>query len=179
MINDAIELVNHRISQQILSLNIQTAAIAVPVIDQQENATVLALIGSQARLVIDARYEWQRTHLADGSRVTDTKTWGSFTDHYHRVQFVLIGASRRSNGFTTAMLALDGVAVDSINNKTLEVLTRYWYLRAGQNYDPALYAFAIQYHFEGVTDAEYAEVAGIAEVAQLPVETPGLGFVQN
>ena len=182
MITDAIELINHRIAQQILDVNVQTVAIAVPVFDQQAGATTLALIGSQARFVIDDRYVWQSAHLADGSRVTNTQGWGSFTDHTYRVQFVLLGVSKQPNGFSKATNALNGlphVVIDGINNKTLDVLTRYWYHKADQDYDPALCAFAIQYHFEGVTDAEFAEVAGIAEIAQLPVETSGLGFVQN
>lgn len=163
MIRNTIDTINSRITAQLATDAVQVAGIAVPVYDQQQRATSLILPDTAERLVIDSSLVWQSAHLTDGSRVVNTQLFGSFTDHQHEARFILLGLSKSESWLGFAMNSLRNTAyvvIDDVNDKTLDVLNRYWQVRPTQekNYDPALCAFAIRYHLTGVTDEDLAEL---------------------
>ena len=174
MIRDTIGTINSRIAGQLTTDAVQVAGMAVPFYDQQEKATMLRLADEPKRLTLDDGVMWQSAHLTDGNSVTNTQTFGSFTDHYYEVRFVLMGVSKAKSGKDVALRALDGVGyvvIDRVEDDTLTVLNRYWRVKAGpdKNYDPDLYAFAIAYHIEGVCDEDFAELPDEQDLAALPV----------
>ncbi len=175
MIQHTIDTINSRITEQIATELIQVAGIAVPFQDQQEKAITLKL--GTSRFSIDDRLAWQSVHLTDGSSITTTRTFGSFTDLTHDVKFILIGISKAKSGIDVAYRALDGVGYVVIDDRevdSLTVLSRYFRIKSGQdkNYDPDLYAFAIRYHIVGVTDEDFAELPDAEDQAELPVIVP-------
>lgn len=174
MIRDTITTINSRITAQLLTPDAQVAGMAVPFYDQQEKTTILRLADEPKRLTLDGGLRWQSAHLTNNSRVTNTQTFGSFTDHTYDVGFVLIGVSKAKSGKDVALRSLDGVGyvvIDSVEDDALNVLSRYWKVKTGpdKNYDPDLWAWAITYHIEGVCDEDYADLPGEQDLAELPV----------
>jgi len=179
MIDETLAAINERIAAQIDADpdNLGVYGIAVPVQDQQERAISLMLLDGSKRFGTDSRLLWQSAHLLDGAQRVSQQTWGSFSDNIYNVRFILIGLSKSALGMELAMRALDGVSyvvVDGYENDTLNVLKRYFRVRAdqGKNYDPATFAWAIRYHIEGVTDDDYSQLPTEEQIAQLPILAP-------
>ncbi|UHG93232.1 hypothetical protein [Spirosoma oryzicola] len=166
MIQDTIDNINGLIKRAIPSPEIQVEGIVVLVHDQQENAVTVKLGDTETRFSLDSKLVFQSLHLVDGYIPRDQDTFGSFTDTVYDVRFVLVGVSKKRSNINVALNALretSYIKIDGVENDTLSVLTRYFKVKADQNknYDPALFAFAIRYHIEGVADEDFTEVFAI------------------
>lgn len=166
MIQDTIDSINERIADQLPTEAVGISGIALPFQDQQEKTVGIRLLDSGERFSINDQLLWQSLHLSDGTSVASNRQFGSFTDTMHNARFVLIGLSKNQYWYDLAIEALrytSYVVIDGHDQDTLSVLNRYFRVKTGQdkNYDPALHAFAIRYHIEGVTDEDLEELTKV------------------